>query len=130
MAELIGNVFVYCIWVMIPILPLFVVLGFSLHYILLVRLDPILFKEPYFHKKELPVFSVWPFSMIKALMYILLITWPRLAKHKRFKGVDTPLPVGKGIFISCYIELILLGVICVASVILVTAGLLATLAAL
>lgn len=126
MTEVIGNVAVYCIWVMIPILPLFMVLGFALHYILLVRLDPILFKEPYFHKKELPVFSVWPFSMIKALMYILLVTWPKLAKCKRFKGVDRPLPIGRGIVLSCYIELVLLALICLAAVILITAGLLVT----
>ncbi len=64
--------------------------------------------------------------MIKALMYILLVTWPKLAKYKRFKGLGTPLPIGRGIVLSCYIELVLLAVICLAAVILMTTGLLVT----
>ncbi len=126
MAELIGTIGMYSIWAMIPILPLFVVLGFVLHYILLVRLDSILFKEPYFHKQELSVFGVWPFSMIKALMYMLLIAWPQLAKYKRFKKLNRPLPVGKGIIVMCYIELTFLGVISLGAVTLMTTGLLVT----
>ncbi|MBU3068580.1 hypothetical protein KOI40_02050 [Aestuariicella sp. G3-2] len=59
-----------------------------LHISLCKRLDPLLFKEPYFQQSELGIYNSWPLSIIRSTSYMLLITWPKLVK-KRFNKLNT-----------------------------------------
>lgn len=77
------------------------VLGFFLllyviimHNILYRRLDPILFHAPWFSNAELAMFSSWPLSLIKAVHYMFLLTYPSRSLKKRFIGLEQTLPVG------------------------------------
>lgn len=84
--------------------PLWIVL----HQILPKRLDAILFKEPYFQKSELVNYQCWPLSYLKSMNYIYLIAAPSLAKKKRFKGFNEPLPIGPGLRVACKLNFSLL----------------------
>ncbi len=79
-----------------------------LHHLLLKRLDHLLFIEPYFTKEERLNYLVWPLSYLKSMNYIGLIAVPRIAKRKRFKGFDSPLPVSEKVVILCKIEFALM----------------------
>lgn len=72
-----------------------------LYLLLTRRYDKLLFKEPFFNKNEITVYSVWPFSLVKATAYILLITNSSIAK-KRFKSLDEPINESKIIMFFCY----------------------------
>lgn len=81
-----------------------------LHKILSRRLDPILFREPFFKKSELANYRVFPLSALKSLSYIYLIAKPKWAKKKRFAGlkVDGSLPVSGPIRVACKIHFTLM----------------------
>jgi len=87
------------------------ILGFILvifliimHNILYPRLDPILFKEPWFNPAQLEMFSAWPLSLIKTVIYMFLIAYPNLIrKKKRFKNLKEVPPVEPNIKIACKI---------------------------
>jgi len=70
-----------------------------LHKLLPPKLDPILFKEPWFQKSELVNYQFFPLSLIRSLNYSYLITWPSMAKRRRFKGVNLNLPISTGVTI-------------------------------
>lgn len=92
-------------------------LWFILHKKLTPKLDPMLFREPYFKPQELTNYLVWPLSMIRSLNYIYLIGFPQWAKRKRFKGFSESLPVSHGETLTCRVEvaLVVLGaLLCVA----------------
>lgn len=125
--DVIHTVGVYSVIPAIPLVLLSVIFGLVLHNTLIRRLDPVLFKEPYFHKKELNTYVVWPLTMLKTVGYILLVTFPKLAKWKRFKGFSGTLPVGKSLIVLCYIELVLLFMVMLTAVIMMTAGFLSVL---
>lgn len=75
-----------------------------LHTLLTKKLDPILFKEPYFQRSELTNYRVFPLSALRSFAYIYLVAAPRWAKKKRFKGFNEPLPITKNIKIACKIQ--------------------------
>lgn len=87
---------------------MFYPLWIILHHILSKRLDNILFREPYFQQSELKNYLHWPLSYIKSINYIYLIATPSLAKRKRFKGLNEPLPIGKATVFACRFELFLM----------------------
>ncbi len=64
------------------------------------RLDPILFREPWFSSAEMVMYSSWPLSLFKVSQYMLLFTFPNASKRKRFIGLKQSLPVGKSIRIA------------------------------
>lgn len=76
-----------------------------LHRLLPPKLDPILFREPWFKKSELVNYQFFPLSLIRSLNYSYLIAWPRMAKHRRFKGFDRNLPVSAGIIVLCKVHM-------------------------
>lgn len=57
----------------------------TLHRSLYKNLDHILFRTPYFSTAELSMYSVWPLSYIKSLIYMFLIAAPGISKKRRFK---------------------------------------------
>ena len=77
----------------------FIVLLFLIvmHNILYRRLDPILFREPWFSSAEMAMFSSWPLSLIKASHYMFLIIYPKRSLKKRFIGLKQELPIGNQI---------------------------------
>lgn len=72
-----------------------------LHKYLTPRLDDLLFREPWFQKAELTNYRFFPLSLLRSLNYIYLIGCPRMAKRKRFKGLEAVIPVGKAVVILC-----------------------------
>jgi len=65
-----------------------------LHPLLSRKLDSILFNKNWFTHAELSIYSLWPLSLIRSVIYTFLITFPDLAvKTKRFKGFDLTLPL-------------------------------------
>ncbi|MGD8177439.1 hypothetical protein [Marinimicrobium sp. ARAG 43.8] len=125
--DVINTIGVYSVIPAIPLVLLSVIFGIVLHNTLISRLDPILFKEPYFHKKELNTYVVWPLTILKTVGYILLVTSPKMAKWKRFKGFSGTLPVGKSLIVLCYIELVLLFMVMLIAIVMMTTGLLSVL---
>ena len=90
------------------------VLGFFLllyviimHNILYKRLDPILFRAPWFSNAELAMFSSWPLSLIKAMHYMFLLSYPGRSLKKRFIGLEQTLPVGKKLKIASKIYILI-----------------------
>lgn len=79
-----------------------------LHNILCKKLDPILFKEPYFQKSELVNYLCWPLSSLRSMNYITLIAAPSIAKRKRFSGFDGSLPVGRKLRAMCKVQFLLM----------------------
>ncbi|WP_347332233.1 hypothetical protein [Marinimicrobium locisalis] len=77
---------------------------YILHRLLSSRLDPILFKAPYFNRAEQINYRFFPLYLVKAINYIYLVAWPTMAKKRRFKGLETPLPIGKGLRATCIIQ--------------------------
>lgn len=75
-----------------------------LHQILPKKLDRLLFRKPYFKETELINYQFFPMSLIKSINYIYLIAFPRWAKRRRFKSLNSPLPVGKMLKILCKIQ--------------------------
>lgn len=90
---------------------------YILHRLLSSRLDPILFKDPYFNRAEQINYRFFPLYLVKAFQYIGLVAWPSMAKKRRFKGLETPLPIGKGLRATCIFQFslmifgVLLGII-------------------
>ncbi|MGD8177384.1 hypothetical protein, partial [Marinimicrobium sp. ARAG 43.8] len=105
--ELISTVGLYAVLLTFPAIPVAIIIGIVLHNTLINRLDPLLFKRPYFQEKELLLYVTWPFSFLKTAGYIMLITCPKAAKWKRFKGFDKNVPVGKPLVVLSYIEVAL-----------------------
>lgn len=68
-------------------------LWYFTHKSLCEKLDPILFKEPYFKKSELWNYQFYPLCAIKSGSYMYLIALPRLAKMRRFRNFEGELPV-------------------------------------
>ncbi len=76
-----------------------------LHKLLPPKLDPILFREPWFQKSELVNYQFFPLSLIRSLNYSYLIAWPGMAKRRRFRGFDRNLPVSAGVVALCRIHI-------------------------
>jgi len=76
-----------------------------LHKLLPPKLDPVLFKEPWFQKSELVNYQFFPLSLIRSLNYSYLIAWPSMAKRRRFRGVDQDLPVSAIMTTLCKIHI-------------------------
>ena len=74
-----------------------------LHKLLPPKLDPILFKEPWFQKSELVNYRFFPLSLIRSLNYSYLIAWPSMAKRRRFRGLEQNLPVSVFVTTLCKI---------------------------
>lgn len=125
--DLVQTVGFYLIFPILVLTPAVIVVGLILHSTLIARLDPVLFKAPYFHEKELKSLMVWPLTMVKTLGYMMLIACPKLAKWKRFKGVGEALPVEKPLIALCYAELVMLVSLIVTSVLLLIASALSAL---
>ena len=69
----------------------FILLLFVLvmHNILGRRLDPILFREPWFNATQLVMFASWPLSFIKSINYMFLIGYPNITlKVSRFTNTN------------------------------------------
>lgn len=75
-----------------------------LHRVLTKRLDPILFREPYFQRSELANYLVFPLSALRSFAYIYLIAAPHWAKKKRFKGFNESLPIAKSVQVACKVQ--------------------------
>jgi len=71
-----------------------------MYLILARRLDPILFREPWFSSAELALYSSWPLCLFKVNQYMFLFTFPNRSKRKRFIGLNQSLPVGNSIRIA------------------------------
>lgn len=89
---------------MFAILALFVYWN-VLYWMLKKKYDPLLFKEPFFNKNEIEVFSVWPFSLVKATAYILLIANYSVAR-KRFKNFENPVNESAPVKFFCHLLII------------------------
>lgn len=120
--EVINTIGVYSVIPALPVMLLSVTVGLVLHNTLARRLDSILFREPYFYPKELRAYVVWPLTWLKTVGYVLLVTCPRMAKWKRFKGFNGTLPLGRFLVVLCYIELILLVLLILIAVVMMTTG--------
>lgn len=79
-------------------------LWYILHRLLSSRLDPILFKDPYFNRAEQINYQFFPLYLVKAINYIYLVAWPTMAKKRRFKGLETPLPISKALRATCIFQ--------------------------
>jgi len=82
------------------------------------RLDPILFKEPWFNPQQLTMFDAWPLSFIKTVIFMFLIAYPDyIRKKKRFKDLKVVPEVQPSIKLACkiYTALHLLTVFIAAS---------------
>lgn len=91
--------------VLVSILIVFLIV---MHNILHPRLDPILFREPWFNSAQLDMFSAWPLSLIKSMSYIFLIAYPSFfLNRKRFNGLETVPPVQPSIKTACKVYFIL-----------------------
>ena len=82
---------------MVPVALTAYPIWYLLHKPLTIKLDPLLFKEPYFKRSELTSCQFFPYSAIKTAIYMYLIAAPTLAKKKRFRGLQVELPVSTGI---------------------------------
>lgn len=119
----ISTIGLYAVLLTFPAVPVAIVIGIVLHNTLIKRLDPILFKRPYFREKELLLYVTWPFSFLKTAGYIMLITCPAAAKWKRFKGFDKNVPVGKPLVVLGYIEVALFAIMLLSLVLLMAIAL-------
>jgi len=91
--------------VLVSILLVFLII---MHNILYPRLDPILFREPWFNSAQLDMFSTWPLSLIKSMNYMFLIAYPGFfLNRKRFNGLKTVPPVQPSIKAACKVYFIL-----------------------
>jgi len=106
---LFGAIFV-CAFILI-------VYSVVMHNILYKRLDPILFRNPWFSSAELAMFSSWPLSLIKAGHYMFLLTFPTYSKKKRFIGLEQELPIELSLILASKIYIciyMLSGVVAIA----------------
>lgn len=72
-----------------------------MHTVLTRRLDPLLFKEPWFNATQLVTFQSWPLSFIKTVIYMFLIAYPNyIRKKKRFNGLEQVPDVKPSIIIA------------------------------
>ncbi len=79
-----------------------------MHLFLYRRFDPILFNNRWFTHAELNIYSLWPLSLIRSVIYMFLIAFPNLAiKTKRFKGFDLTLPVSPSLKVVSKIYIVL-----------------------
>ncbi len=75
-----------------------------MHNLLYRRLDPILFQSPWFNEQQLVMFSAWPLSFIKTVIYMFLIAYPDyIRKKKRFNKLENVPTVEPAIKIACKI---------------------------
>jgi len=72
---IIGAVLFISMLVFVVLLLLFLLI---MHNNLCRRLDPILFKKPWFTDTQLVMFDSWPLSFIKSMQYMFLIGYPRM----------------------------------------------------
>lgn len=84
---------------------IYLALWAMLHKLLPSRLDPLLFRKPWFQPSELSSYRVFPLSLIRSLNYSYLIAFPGMAKQKRFRGMDFDLPVNPGVKILCRVHI-------------------------
>lgn len=103
MAYLFFGIMGAAIVLMAILLPLWA----ALHLTLLPKLDSILFRKPFFEERELWNYQIFPLSLFRSLNYIYLIALPRLAKKKRFKSFNEPLPVGWPTVAACKLHALL-----------------------
>ncbi len=59
-----------------------------LHVVLSWKYDDLLFKGPNFRRNELLLYTSWPISLLKSMVYMLLLSAPEILKKKRFKGLE------------------------------------------
>jgi len=71
------------------------------------RLDASLFQSPWFSDAELIMYSSWPLSMLRIFYYMYFITFPKYLGRKRFKGVNSPLPLSPILIIASKIYMAL-----------------------
>ncbi|ROQ21186.1 hypothetical protein EDC38_1809 [Marinimicrobium koreense] len=125
--DVVSTVGYYSIFPTLVITPAAIVIGLVLHNMLITRLDPLLFQEPYFHRKELTVLTIWPFTVVKTMGYMMLVVVPKMAKWKRFKGFNETLPLSRFLVALCYVELVLLVFLMLVAIVLMTTGALSVL---
>jgi hypothetical protein len=125
--DVVNTVGYYSIFPALVITPAAIVIGLVLHNTLISRLDPLLFQEPYFHRKELTILTIWPFTVVKTMGYMMLVVVPKMAKWKRFKGFNETLPLGKFLVALCYVEFMLLVLLMLAAIVLMATGALSVL---
>ncbi len=98
----------------------FIILTIFIHiltFLLSRRLDSIVFNDKYFSLGEISMLSLWPFSLFKSSYYTFLITFPNFARKKRFKGLQTDLPIepplrmASEIYMYLYILTALVGIV-------------------
>ncbi|WP_111641128.1 hypothetical protein [Marinimicrobium alkaliphilum] len=90
------------------VVPFAFILWYALHLVLSPRLDPLLFKDPYFTRSEQVSYQCFPLSFLKSGNYVYLLVAPSLAKKRRFKGLSEPVPVGRVMRIVCVVQLSLM----------------------
>jgi len=89
-----------------------------MHNILYRRLDPILFKEPWFNPQQLVMFNAWPLSFFKTINYLFLLTYPNYARkrNKKFKDlkdiphVEPSILLASKIYILLHISVMIIGI--------------------
>src|SRR5690606_37829601 len=106
-------VFVGALALAVPVGLTFYPIWYFIHEPLCRKLDPILFKEPYFRKSELQRYQHYPLCIIKSANYMYLIAIPSLAKKRRFRNFQGQFTVSAAIrFASIiYVLMALLGTI-------------------
>lgn len=77
------------------------ILWVTLHNILYKKLDALLFRKPWFSPAELVMYSSWPLSLIKSMLYMVLISFPNFSKKRRFKGINQNLEIKGILMITC-----------------------------
>lgn len=75
-----------------------------LHYHLTPRLDPQLFRKPFFQASELVNYQSFPLSLLRSLNYIFLIGWPSLARRRRFREFSGKVIVSWWAVVLCRIQ--------------------------
>jgi hypothetical protein len=107
------EVFLVILAVSLVVAALAYLMWFALHRTLCPKLDPILFRAPYFSKSELTNYLYWPLSSLRSLNYVYLVAAPKMARRKRFKAFTQDVPVGRGVRVACkvHMTLMVLGVL-------------------
>lgn len=76
-----------------------------LHHYLTPRLDPQLFRQPFFHASELVNYRLFPLSLLRSLNYIFLIGWPSLARRRRFRELSDKVSVSRWAVMLCRLQI-------------------------
>ena len=83
-----GTFFIIIFGGIVVLTVFYIVLWHILHFILCKKFDDQLFQEKYFNTNELGIYSVWPFSLVRSMGYILLVAAPNFyITKRRFKDI-------------------------------------------